>query len=82
MSSTSPVPPYVLCVSNDGYEASLAVRRVYQTLVDPEAAKHGLIRVIDESGEDCLFPKDPFAAITIPKAVSRAAGHGLLAPAH
>jgi len=71
MSSTSPVPRYVLCVSNDGYEASLVVRRVYQTLLDPEAAKHGLIRVIDESGEDYLFPKDLFAAITIPKAVSR-----------
>ncbi len=71
MSSPRVAPQYVLCVKNEGYEASLVVRRLYQQIADPVAARHGLVRVIDESGEDYLFPAKLFAAIALPKAVGR-----------
>ncbi len=59
---------YVICVKNKGYRASLEVRKVYEALPDAGAAKHGLIRVIDESGEDYLYPVEFFVPIEIPKA--------------
>lgn len=60
---------YVLCLSNRGYDASLVVRRLYELVPDPEAAKRGLLRVVDESGEDYLFPRDLFAVLDLPIAV-------------
>lgn len=63
---------YVLCVKNTGYRASLEVRKIYQALSDPAAAKHGLIRVIDESGEDYLYPEECFISIEVPKAAEQA----------
>lgn len=60
---------YVLCLSNQGYPASLVVRRVYESVEDGEATKRGLLRVVDESGEDYLFPKELFAAVELPSAV-------------
>lgn len=65
-------PDYVVCISNAGYKASLVVRRIYRTITDSDAAKRGLIRVVDESGEDYLFPEKLFAEIAVPKAVERA----------
>ena len=53
------------------------VRRLYRQLPDPEAAKRGLLRVIDESGEDYLFPTDLFSAITLPKALGRKLAAGV-----
>src|SRR5437660_12930671 len=47
----------VVCVGNDGYPASLEKRKLYVMLLDPAAEKQGLLRVIDESGEDNLYPK-------------------------
>ena len=64
-------PQYVLCVSNAGYEASLVVRRLYQQVPDLEASRHGLVRVIDESGEDYLFPQKLFVEIALPQDVGR-----------
>jgi len=58
---------HVVCVKNEGYRASLVVRRIYKVLPDPDAGKRGLLRVIDESGEDYLYPKKLFAAIEVPK---------------
>ena len=58
---------YVLCIKNARYRASLVVRRVYRVIPDPEARKHGLLRVVDESGEDYLFPAKLFVAIELPK---------------
>jgi hypothetical protein len=60
---------HVVCVKNEGYRASLVVRRIYKVLPDPEAGKRGLVRVIDESGEDYLYPKKLFAAPNIPRAL-------------
>lgn len=62
---------YVVCVNNGGYRASLVVRRIYQVLPDNEAARRGLLRVIDESGEDYLHPKALFVGVELPRAVSR-----------
>lgn len=62
---------YVVCVSNRGYAASLVVRRLYPVIDDPGAAERGLMRVIDESGEDYLYPRRLFAAVGLPVAVAR-----------
>ncbi len=50
----------VVCINNEGYPASLELRKLYVCIPDPEAEKDGLIRVIDESGEDYLFSKARF----------------------
>jgi hypothetical protein len=63
---------YVLCVRNDGRRASLVVRRLYQCLPDPEGARRGLLRVVDESGEDCLDPAEFFVPIEVPVAAEKA----------
>ena len=56
---------FVICVKNEGYEASLEFRKVYDVLEDKEAETHGLVRVVDESGEDYLFPEEYFVAIEL-----------------
>jgi hypothetical protein len=69
---------FVVCVRNTGYPASLELRKIYEALPDDEAAGHGLVRVIDESGEDYLYPSKFFKAVNLPQevasAVRRAAG--------
>jgi hypothetical protein len=62
---------YVLCVSNEKYQASLEARKVYQCVPDTQAEAHGQIRVIDESGEDYLYPVDIFLPIEIPEEATR-----------
>src|ERR1700694_5548979 len=49
---------YVLCVNNNGYPASLDLGRFYRCLRDPSAAQHSMRRIVDESGEDYLYPRD------------------------
>ena len=63
---------YLLCVKNEGYLASLLVRRLYEQLPDAGAEKHGLVRIIDESGEDYLYPQKLFVTLDIPRPVARA----------
>lgn len=63
---------YAVCVSNRGYRASLVIRRIYKILTDAEAAKRNLVRVVDESGEDYLYPTAMFVAIDIPHEVELA----------
>ena len=69
---------FVVCVRNTGYPTSLELRKIYQALCDADAEAHGLMRVIDESGEDYLYPRTFFAALNLPPevatAVRRAAG--------
>ena len=60
---------FVVCVNNDGYQASLERNKIYVALPDPEAESAGDIRVIDESGEDYLFSAKRFVAIELPQAV-------------
>jgi hypothetical protein len=62
----------VICVENDGYAVSLEKRKIYVALRDVAAEKHDMLRIIDESGEDYLYPKALFRAIALPQAVKRA----------
>jgi hypothetical protein len=62
-------PEFVVCLKNDGYAASLERHKIYRVLSDPEAGKDGDLRIVDESGEDYLYPKDWFVRITVPSAV-------------
>ena len=63
---------YVVCVGNRGYRASLILRRLYELIPDPQAKAHKLLRVVDESGEDYLYPAGLFVAIDLPKAAEKA----------
>ena len=63
---------FALCLDNDGYPASLEVGKLYRMLPDEEAAAHGYIRIIDESGEDYAFTSDRFHLVQLPHAVGQA----------
>ena len=63
---------FVVCLKNKGYEVSLEPRKIYQVLPDLDAAKHRQLRVIDESGEDYLFPANYFTFIELPTRVRKA----------
>lgn len=63
---------FVACIRNDGYEASLDIAKVYVVLPDAKAAKYGRVRVVDESGEDYLFPVEYFLPVEISKAATEA----------
>jgi len=62
----------VVCINNEGYPASLEKRKIYVLLRDPAAEKRGLLRIIDESGEDYLYPRVFFRPIALPQSVKRA----------
>jgi hypothetical protein len=61
----------VVCVKNDGYSVSLERRKLYVSLADAQASKHGQLRVIDESGEDYLYPEEFFVPIDLPQPIRR-----------
>lgn len=63
---------FVLCVSNKGYAASLEPRKLYVCIPDAEAGREGLLRIVDESGEDYLYTKDYFAEIVLPRRIEQA----------
>ena len=62
----------VVCVNNDGYPASLEKRKIYVALRDAAAEKQGLLRVVDESGDDYLYPKMFFRTIALPQSIKKA----------
>jgi hypothetical protein len=62
---------WVVCVKNEGYVVSLELRKLYLTLADPDASKHSQLRVIDESGEDYLYPAEYFVAVDLPQTIRR-----------
>jgi hypothetical protein len=62
----------VICLRNDDYAASLEPRKLYPVLSGAAAEKHRLIRVVDESGEDYLYPADLFIFVRLPQSVTRA----------
>jgi len=61
---------FALCVDARGLE-DLEARKVYQVLPDREAHREGYVRVIDESGEDYIYPSDLFVPVKLPAAVAR-----------
>ena len=71
VSHASP-PCFAVCIDNTDYPASLELHKIYRVLPDEEAAEDGDLRVIDESGEDYLYPTDYFVLLKVPKAVEQA----------
>ena len=65
----------VICVDNSGYEASLERRKIYEAVADSASAKQRLLRVVDESGEDYLYPESMFVEASLPAAIRRAVLH-------
>jgi len=58
---------FVVCVRNTGYPTSLEVRKIYRALPDRTAEAHNMLRVVDESGEDYLYPAKFFMAVDLPQ---------------
>ena len=69
---------FAICLNNEGYPASLEVGKLYRLIPDDEAAAHGYIRVVDESGEDYAFTANRFHVIELPVTV----GQSLLSAQH
>lgn len=61
----------VICVANENYEASLELRKLYQVIPDDKAKMKNFLRVIDESGEDYLYPEEMFIAVDLPDAIEK-----------
>ena len=64
-----PGPRFVVCIENSAYPASLELHKIYCVLPDDDAAREGDLRVVDESGEDYLYPAERFAAVDLPRRV-------------
>lgn len=69
---TASAAKLVVCIDNTGYEASLERRKLYAVLPDPAANSHKLLRVVDESGEDYLYPQSYFLPVSLPPATRQA----------
>jgi len=63
---------FAVCIRNEGYEASLELRKLYEVLEDEAASRHRQVRVIDESGEDYLYPEEFFALVRLPAETEKA----------
>ena len=63
---------FVVCIKNEDYAVSLELRKIYEVIPDECAAEHQMIRVVDESGEDYLYPSDFFIPIELPKPIEKA----------
>ena len=64
---------FVICIDNSEYPASLERRKIYEAIADSDANEHGQIRVIDESGEDYLYPAECFVDANLPENIRAAA---------
>ncbi len=62
---------FVVCINNADVPASLELHKIYRVLPDADAARDGDVRVVDESGEDYLYPADWFVPIQLPQEVQR-----------
>ena len=69
MVSNQAISPYILCVDDGGYPESLEVRKIYPVLPDEKAASRDYVRIIDETGEDYLYPMKYFVALNLPPEV-------------
>lgn len=66
---------FVVCIKNTGYLASLELRKLYEVIDDADADKDGMLRVVDESGEDYLFSAGMFAIVEVPSSAEEAVLH-------
>jgi len=69
------MPKFAVCINNSEYPASLELHKIYRVLPDEDAAQDGDIRIIDESGEDYVFPVEWFIAIDVPRDVEASLLH-------
>lgn len=65
------LPEFVVCINNSDYPASLELHKIYRVLVDKDATEKSDIRIIDESGEDYLYPSSYFVPIQVPQTVEK-----------
>ncbi|MGE0685082.1 MAG: hypothetical protein AB7P69_29745 [Candidatus Binatia bacterium] len=70
-------PRFAICLDNSEYPASLELHKIYRVLPDEDAAKDGDVRVVDESGEDYLYPSEYFVVIEVPRETARALNKSL-----
>jgi hypothetical protein len=70
--SRSAAKQFVVCVKNEDYPASLERRKIYVALRDKSAEEHGLLRIVDESGDDYLYPTALFRPIDLPQTIRKA----------
>jgi|SRR5882672_1584985 len=63
---------FAVCIDNEGYKASLELGKLYRVLPDKDALAHGLVRVIDESGEDYAYSSNRFHSMKVPSEIERA----------
>jgi len=68
----TPKKGFVVCLRNSGYAAALEVRKIYPFINDPDAERDNLIRVVDESGQDYLYPARLFRKLDLPIDIQRA----------
>ena len=71
MSQRKPALKFAVCINNADYPASLELHKIYRIIPDREAAAEGDIRVIDESGEDYLYPAAWFVFVELPRVIER-----------
>ncbi len=62
---------FAVCIKNTGYSASLELHKIYRMVPDAAATEEGEVRVVDESGEDYLYPASWFVEVELPQAVKR-----------
>jgi hypothetical protein len=70
-------PRFAVCVRNEGYESSLELHKIYRLVPDHDADKEGDVRVVDESGEDYVYPAEWFVPIDVTEAVLQSLLHTL-----
>jgi len=63
---------FAVCIRNEEHEESLELKKIYEILEDPRAEEHNMVRVIDEEGEDYLYPRDWFLPIELPQRIEQA----------
>jgi hypothetical protein len=71
MSQRKPALKFAVCISNADYPASLELHKIYRVLPDEDAATDGDLRVVDESGEDYLYPAEYFVFVDLPTSVEK-----------
>ena len=63
---------FAICMNNEDFPASLELRKIYRVVADESAAKNQLVRIVDESGEDYLYPEAYFIPIKLPATAEKA----------
>jgi len=71
MATKNKFPKFAICISNKDYPASLELHKIYRIIPDEDAEAEGDVRVIDESGEDYLFPTEYFLLLALPAALTK-----------